>query len=358
MNAIRNMPIPSNVGEVRRFLGIVNQMSKFAPNLADVTKPIRDLLVKGNQWVWAEPQQRAFNQVKQMLSASPILALFDPHLDTVVSADASSFGLGAVLLQRHPEGQMKPVAYISRSMTPTEQRYAQIEKEALALTWACERFSDYLIGLVFHIQTDHKPLVPLFSSKTLEELPLRVQRFRLHMLRYQFIISHILGKELVIADMLSRAPTNTPTGADHVLHQEANIFINTMIQRLPATDEQLEEIKRQQEEDVVCNQIKRYCREGWPAKQEVAGAVQPYYSVSAEISIANGLLLRGNRIIIPASMRLSMLDKVHTGHQGVTKCRERARQSIWWPGLSRQLDELVKNCPECSKAQKQRAHNL
>ena len=243
-------------------------------------------------------------------------------------------------------------------MTPTEQRYAQIEKEALALTWACERFSDYLIGLVFHIQTDHKPLVPLFSSKSLEELPLRVQRFRLHMLRYQFIISHILGKELVIADMLSRAPTNTPTGADHVLHQEANIFINTMIQGLPATDEQLEEIKRQQEEDVVCNQIKCYCREGWPTKQEVAGAVQPYYSVSAEISIANGLLLRGSRIIIPASMRLSMLDKVHTDHQGVTKCRERARQSIWWPGLSRQLDELVKNCPECSKAQKQRAHNL
>ena len=108
----------------------------------------------------------------------------------------------------------------------------------------------------------------------------------------------------------------------------------------------------------MCNQIKRYCREGWPSKQEVAGAVQPYYSVSAEISIANGLLLRGSRIIIPASMRLSMLDKVHTGHQGITKCRERARQSIWWPGLSRQLDELVKNCLECSKAQKQRAQPL
>ena len=104
------MPIPSNVGEVRRFLGNVNQMNKFAPNLADVTKQIRDLLVKGNQWVWAEPQQRTFNQVKQMLSTSPILALFDPQLDTVVSADTSSFGLRAVLLQRQPEDQMKPVA--------------------------------------------------------------------------------------------------------------------------------------------------------------------------------------------------------------------------------------------------------
>ena len=142
-----------------------------------------------------------------MLSTSPILALFDPQLDTVVSADASSFGLGAVLLQRQPEGQMKSVAYISRSITPTEQRYAQTEKEALALTWAYERFSDYLIGFVFHIQTDHKSLVPLFSSKSLEELTLlRVQRFRLRMLRYQlFTISHIPGKELVIADVLSRA---------------------------------------------------------------------------------------------------------------------------------------------------------
>ena len=99
-------------------------------------------------------------------------------------------------------------------MTPTEQRYAQIEKEALALTWACERFSDYLIGLDFHIQTDHKPLVPLFSTKALEQLPLQVQRFRLRMMRYHFTISHVPGKDLIVADMLSRAPTSTPTCAD------------------------------------------------------------------------------------------------------------------------------------------------
>ena len=165
VTAIRNVRVPTSVGEIRQFLETVNQMSKFAPNLADVTKPLRDLLVKGNQWVWEEPQQKAFNQIKQMLTTSPVFALFDPSLETIVSADASSYGLGAVLLQRQPEGQLKPVAYISRSMTPTEQRYAQIEKEALALTWACECFSDYLIGLDFHIQMDHKPLVPLGNQK-------------------------------------------------------------------------------------------------------------------------------------------------------------------------------------------------
>ena len=164
-----------------------------------------------------------------MLTTTPVLALFDPKFDTVVSADASSYGLGAVLLQRQPGGELKPVAYISRSMTTTEQRYAQIEKEALALTWACERYSDYLIGLKFHIHTDHKPLVPLFSTKRLEKLPLRVQRFRLRMLRYHFSISHIPGKDLVIADMLSRAPASVPSSSDNLFQKETNVFVETVI---------------------------------------------------------------------------------------------------------------------------------
>ena len=96
---------------------------------------------------------------------------------------------------------MKPVVYISRSLAPTEQRYAQIEKEALAFTWACERFSDYLVGLKFSIETDHKPLTPLFSTKNMDELPIRVQRLRMRMMRFQFSI-YVPGKSLIVADML------------------------------------------------------------------------------------------------------------------------------------------------------------
>ena len=126
-------------------------MSKFAPNLAETTKPLRDLLNKKSQWVWDSTQEQAFQEVKQSLSSSLVLALYDPSLETAISADASSFGLGAVLLQREPEQEWRPVAYISRAMTLTETRYAQIEKEALALTWSCERFADYVVGLKFHI---------------------------------------------------------------------------------------------------------------------------------------------------------------------------------------------------------------
>lgn len=126
--AIQKVQPPSNVGDIRCFLG------KFAPKLADITQPLRELFIKGRQWVWGEQQQQAFEQVKKVLTSSPVLALFDMNLETTLSADASSYGLGAVLLQRQESGYLKPVAYISRSMTPTEQRYAQLEKEALAFT--------------------------------------------------------------------------------------------------------------------------------------------------------------------------------------------------------------------------------
>ena len=144
VKAITEFPTPTNVGDVRRYLGMVNHLAKFVPNLAEITQPLRELLEKNRLWTWNENQQRAFEKTKELLTLSPILTLFDPNLETVVAADASSFGLGAVLRQKNPDGQFKPVAYISRSLTPTEQRYAQIEKEALVFTWACERLSDYL----------------------------------------------------------------------------------------------------------------------------------------------------------------------------------------------------------------------
>ena len=106
-----------------------------------------------------------------------------------------------------------------KSITPTEQRYAQIEK-ALAVTWACERFRGYLIGLSFHIETDYKPLVPLFTSKGLDELPIRVQRFRLRLMRFKFTVSHVPGKNLVVADTLSRAPVSSGIADDEEFQQE------------------------------------------------------------------------------------------------------------------------------------------
>ena len=149
--AITKLDPPSNITQLRRLTGMINQLGKFSPNLSEISKPLRELLSPKKAWVWGPDQTRAFEEIKEELTRPTVLALYNPCAPTKVSADASSFGLGAVLLQQPTEKEeWKPVAYASRSMTETETRYAQIEKEALATTWSCEKFSNYLLGQRFH----------------------------------------------------------------------------------------------------------------------------------------------------------------------------------------------------------------
>ena len=309
-------------------------------------------------WVWSEPQQKAFQQIKRQLSSTPVLALYHPDRLTTVSADSSSFGLGAVITQKQPDATWRPVAYCSRSLSNTEQKYAQIEKEALALTFGCERFSDYLIGKQFHVETDHKPLVSLLGSKNLDELPIRIQRYRMRLMRFSYTISYVPGKQLVIADALSRAPLSSSTPSDDDFQAEVEMFVNAVIQSVPATEQRLKEIQEAQEADEIFQKLHQYCKNGWSHRQSVAGAVQPYLSAASEITVNNGLLLKGNRIIVPSVLRLDILDKLHSGHQGISKCRERARQAVWWPGLNRQLEELVRSCSKCCRDRFQHAEPL
>ena len=146
------MPACQNLADVRRFLGMANQLGRFSPRLASLTHPLRKLLSTGSAWVWGPPQQQAFQDCKKELSSPTVLAPYNINFDTRIPADASSFGLGAFIRQRQPSGDWRPIAYQSRAMIPTEERYSQIEKEALAVTWACERFSPG-----FHLLDSYRP---------------------------------------------------------------------------------------------------------------------------------------------------------------------------------------------------------
>ena len=152
----------------------------------------------------------------------------------------------------------------------------------------CERLSAYLIGLRFHIETDHKPLVPLFSTKQrLYEFPIRVQIFRLRMMWYDFSISHIAGKHLVTADTLSRAPSQQPTTDDHKLQQD------------------IEQICQRQEADPVFQQLVQYTMEGWPEKKSLSKELRQYHKVRCELTVAEGILMRGSRVVIPIYLTAS-----------------------------------------------------
>ena len=205
-------------------------------------------------WYRGPDQERAFLELKEELCSSETLTLFDLMKSSKVSANASSYGLGGVLRQKHSDNDWRPVCYISQSMTETEQRYAQIKKEALALMWACERLSQYLLGSRFILETDHEPLIPLLSTKDLEELPIRGQRFRLRMMRYDYDVVHVPGKGLNTADFLSCLPLPETESDD--LQDEVQAYIDLIFEHLPATEERLVEIQRHQEEDPILRRDK------------------------------------------------------------------------------------------------------
>ena len=154
----------TNAAEVRSFLGLVNFTARFMPDLATVSATLRQLTKSGEPFVWGPEQQQSFDELKKRPSSAETLSYFDKNAPTKVIADASPVGLGAVQVQE----QGRFIIYASRSLSDTESRYFQTEKEALAIVWACERFHAYLCGAEFELMTDHKPLECIFSleSKT------------------------------------------------------------------------------------------------------------------------------------------------------------------------------------------------
>jgi len=197
------------------------------------------------------------------------------------------------------------------------------------------------------VETDHKPLVLFLGSKSLDELTPHIQRLRMRLMTFSFSISHVAGKKLATADVLSRSPLRDRGQPEQ--EEEINLYVNMIISNLPALEKRLQEIREHQEQDEILSQVKIYCAKGWPDRSTIDRAYLPYAHVEEELSVENGLLLKGCRIVIPKLLQTDILQKLHTGHQGIVKCRERAKQSVWWPGLCTQLQKVVEGCDTCAK---------
>jgi len=349
IQSILGFHTPTCVKDIQSFLGLVNQSARFSPNIATLSKPLRDLLQKNAPWIWDSQQQNSFEKLKLEFSKPPVLVSYDVNKETIISTDASNQGLGAIMTQVQDDGTARLIAAASRSLTSAEEGYAVIEKEALGVTWALEKFSKYLLGLnSFVVQTDHKPLVPLLGEKPLHKMPPRIQRFKLRLMRYKFKIVHVAGKQNNSADALSRYPENSPTIDE--LNAAMDIEDYASAYPFPATDVKLESLAKAQKADEVLQIVRNYVETSWPAYlSSTDGVIKPYFEKRALITRhpATDLLLYQDRIIIPQSERVEMLRKIHEGHLGITKCTERAKKAIWWPSINRFIEEMINSCITC-----------
>ena len=165
VQAVQTARAPTNVTELKSFLGLVKYYGQFIENLASLVQPLYDLQKRNTVWKWQAPQQQAFRALKSALSAPPVLVHYSPSRPLRLTCNASGTGIGAVLSHVMPEGQEQPIAYASRSLTTSERNYSQLEREALAIVFGVTKFHLYLYGRHFNLVTDNRPLAVIFGPK-------------------------------------------------------------------------------------------------------------------------------------------------------------------------------------------------
>ena len=364
VKAIAEFPTPENITDLRSFLGLVNQLGSFSSDTAAAAEPLRDLLRPNYTWAWTETHSMAFEAVKKALISPPVLSFFDPHLPTALQTDASRLnGLGYALLQRHGE-QWRLVQCGSRFLSDTESRYAAIELELLAVTWAVRKCHLFLAGLPsFEILTDHRPLIPILNQKSLPEIDNpRLRRLRMKLLAYSFTCSWQSGKTHCIPDALSRSPVDQPTAEDEEAEEDVTHQLRSIVMR-SVTQLDQDGVRISPIEDVTLTRVRDAARadpeytalcdvtlRGFPPQRsDLTPDLRPYWGVRDRLAVDDGVLVCGPRLVIPRSLRRETLRRLHDSHQGIERTLRRARQSVYWAGIDRDITATVQSCTACQE---------
>lgn len=293
---------------------------------------------KDEEWNWTTQCEEACKTLTDQLTKAPILSYFDPEKELVVQVDSSKDGLGAVLLQ---EG--KPIEFALKSLKPSERKWAQIEKEALAVLYDLERFDQYTYGRKVIIQNDHKPLETILK-KPLSQAPKRLQDIIMKLLRYDVEFQFMKGTDLVIADTLSRAYVEMGSNDET---ERLRICEVSVFEEFP--DARIIEIREASKNDSVLQSLIEVIVNGWPKKDEINPNLMPYFSFRDTLSHEHGIILKGEAVLIPKSLRENIKMRLHSAHLGFDSMMRRARGTIFWPGMAAEIKQMIEKCEQCQK---------
>ena len=335
VDAIHKIPPPDNTLQLQHFLGMVTYLSPFIASLSTLTAPLQELLKKDSQFMWNPTYQEAFNQIKKLVCKDTTLWYFNIWKPITVQVDASKKGLGAALLQEECT-----VAIASKALTSTEQRYVNIEHEMLAYVFRAERFHTYVFGGALTIESDHKSLEPI-NLKNLADTPPQLQWMLLRLQNYDVTIKNCPGEDMLVADALSRySPLIGP-----------EVALDIAIYHVHIIPEKKLEFQRTIRDDPHLSTLADTIVAGWPEDiKDIPKALCPYHNHCDVITVEDGLILKGEALIIPPLERVErekILQAIHKGHMGITKCQYHAKQCIYWPGIDEDIRKMVEVCPTC-----------
>lgn len=339
IEAITKAPAPTSVTQLQAYLGLLNYYGRFLPRLSDHLAPLHTLLRKGVAFNWTKECNESFQISKKLVSEHGLLVHFDCKKELYVTADASKYGLGAVLSHQIDS---EPICFASATLNNAQKNYSQVEKEALAIIFAVQKFHKYIYGRSFVLVTDHQPLKFIFDP--LKKIPVtanaRLQRWALILSGYKYQITYRKGTLLGNADALSRLPL--PEKVD----------VADCINYFNFKDEvpiDFQEVAKCTQKDPILSKVYEYVLSGWPNSINDEN-LKSYFNKRAELGTEQKCVLWGNRVIIPSQLRSKVLNLFHESHQGIVQTKMLIRGFCWWPKINEEIENLVNGCDTCQSS--------
>lgn len=334
IKAVLDAPRPKNVEELKQFLGLIMYYAKFIQNASTILHSLNRLLRKDVEYKWTIECETAFQKAKVEIASDQVLMPFTAELPVTLATDASPYGISAVLSHRLPNGTERPIAFISRSLTKAERNYSQLDREAMAIYWAFKKLFQYIYGRKFTLIVDNKPLTTIFNPG--KQLPIlsatRMLRYAQYLSGFNYTIEHRKSTEHANADYFSRNPLKISKEEELALDDEHVLNVN-MINQICSETITAKEIATETNNDPELSKLKNDLLDGTIRE--------------CEFSIQDGILLRGNRVVIPKKLQCKILKELHSTHIGMVKMKAIARNHCYWKGIDSDIENLVKSCLAC-----------
>jgi hypothetical protein len=340
--SIREYPPPKDSKGIARFIGAIGYYSKFIPNYAEIAAPLNALRKKDSKFVWSTQCEKAFQKLKDSIMQPPVLRLADFDKKFIVQSDASSIAIAAVLSQE-VDGILQPVAYASRKLTQSEQKYSTYELEGLAVVFAFEKFRLYLLHKKFLLQTDNSALSWILGhTKQLG----RIARWILKIQEFQFDVEHIRGTQNLIADTLSRMYQTEKQLSVETIPDVSNVLLSDF----PLVFQEFHTY--QQQDPILKNIIERL-----KAKEEIFP-----YSLSKGVLMCKVRRSPDNKIVVPQILKPLIFKYFHDtclgGHLGIFKTIQKVQEKFTWNGINKDIANMVKSCLLCAQSKPAQKKNF